>query len=78
MKLIDMMQFDENGNYAGALDFDDPMWDQLMNQITLDEAIQFIEKAGDDFENIVPSSLQKHTQTTVLWDTPVTRLAVIS
>ena len=52
MKLIDMMQFDENGNYAGALDFDDPMWDQLMNQITLDEAIQFIEKAGDDFENI--------------------------
>ena len=49
MKLIDMMQFDENGNYAGALDFDDPMWDQLMNQITLDEAIQFIEKAGDDF-----------------------------
>ena len=52
MKLIDMMQFDENGNYVGALDFDDPMWDQLMNQITLDEAIQFIEKAGDDFENI--------------------------
>ena len=47
-----MMKLDENGNYTGAVDFDDPMWDQLMNQITLDEAIQFIEKAGDDFENI--------------------------
>lgn len=52
LKLIDMMKLDENGNYTGAVDFDDPMWDQLMNQITLDEAIQFIEKAGDDFENI--------------------------
>ena len=52
LKLIDMMKLDENGNYAGAVDFDDPMWNQLMDQITLDEAIQFIEKAGDDFENI--------------------------
>ena len=52
MKIIDMMVFDEEGKYAGALDIDDPMWDQLVSQITLDEAIQFIEKAGDDLENI--------------------------
>ncbi|HCI73971.1 MAG TPA: beta-glucosidase-related glycosidase, partial [Lachnospiraceae bacterium] len=52
MKIIDMMVFDEEGKYAGALDIEDPMWDQLVSQITLDEAIQFIEKAGDDLENI--------------------------
>ncbi|MCF0133354.1 MAG: glycoside hydrolase family 3 C-terminal domain-containing protein, partial [Blautia sp.] len=52
MKLVDMMTFDENGNYAGVLSFDDPMWDQLLDQITLDEAIQFIEKGGDDIENV--------------------------
>jgi beta-glucosidase len=52
MNIIDMMVFDEEGKYAGALDIDDPMWDQLVSQITLDEAIQFIEKAGDDLENI--------------------------
>ncbi len=52
MKLIDLMKLDEEGNYAGAVDFDDPMWDTLMNQITLDEAIQFVSQAGDDFENI--------------------------
>ena len=52
MKLIDMMTFNEDDTYAGAVDFDDPMWDTLLNQITLDEAMNFTEHAGDDFENL--------------------------
>lgn len=52
LKVIDFMIVDENGNFAGALDFSDEKWDLLMDQITLDEAIQFIEKGGNDIENI--------------------------
>lgn len=52
LKLIDFMILDEDGNFAGAVDFDDEKWDELMDQITLDEAIQFIEKGGNDIENI--------------------------
>lgn len=52
MKLLDMMVLDEEGNFTGVVDIDDPMWDQLLDQITLDEAIQFIEKGGDDVENV--------------------------
>lgn len=40
LKLIDMMIIDENGNYSGAIDINDPMWDQLIEQMSLDEAIQ--------------------------------------
>ena len=43
---------DENGNYSDAIDINDPMWDQLIEQMSLDEAIQFIEYGGDDIENI--------------------------
>ena len=43
--------YDENGNYAGVKDLDDPDWDTLLSEITLDEAIQFIEKGGDDKTN---------------------------
>lgn len=59
MKLIDMMTFNEDDTYAGAIDFDDPMWDTLLNQITLDEAINFAEHAGDDFENLDSIQLGK-------------------
>jgi len=52
LSLIDMMILDENGNFTGVLDFDDDNWDLLLDQVTLDEAIQFIEKGGDDIENI--------------------------
>lgn len=52
LKVIDFMIVDENGNYAGVLDFEDEKWDKLMDQITLDEAIAFIEKGGNDIENI--------------------------
>ena len=43
---------DENGNTTGVLAYDDPQWDQLLDQVTLDEAINFVEAGGDDFENI--------------------------
>ena len=52
LKLIDARLTDENGNYVGVIGLDDPFWDQLLAQVTLDEAIQFTEKAGDDFENL--------------------------
>ncbi len=52
LKLIDAMVTGEDGSYQGALPYDDPIWEQMLSQITLDEAIQFIEKAGDDLENI--------------------------
>ena len=52
LKITDMILFDEDGNYNGVLPFDDPMWDQLLDEVTLDEAIQFIEKGGDDVENL--------------------------
>ena len=51
-KLIDTVLTEEDGSYIGVLDFDDPLWDELLDQITLDEAIQFLAKAGDDLENI--------------------------
>ncbi len=59
LKLIDAMKTDENGTYQGVMDFDDPIWDQLLNQITLDEAIQFIQQAGDDLENLDSIQLAK-------------------
>ena len=59
MKLIDMMTFNEDETFSGAVDFDDPMWDTLLNQITLDEAINFAEHAGDDFENLDSIQLAK-------------------
>lgn len=59
LSLIDFMQTDENGNYTGVIPLDDPMWDKLVDQITLDEAIAFIEKAGTDFESIPSINLPK-------------------
>ncbi len=31
-----------------VLAYDDPQWDQLLDQVTLDEAINFVEAGGDD------------------------------
>jgi len=59
LKLVDTLMFDEEGNYTGVLDWEDPMWDQLMDQVTLDEAIQFVSQAGDDFENLDSMQLAK-------------------
>ena len=52
LQLADFILTDEEGNYQGVLDYNDPQWDLLMNQVTLDEAIAFVEQGGDDFENI--------------------------
>ena len=52
LKLCNFILTDEEGNFAGLVDFNDPQWDLLMDQITLDEAIHFIEEGGGDLENI--------------------------
>ncbi len=52
LTILDMMEFDEDGNLTGVKDLDDEDWDKLVEQITLDEAINFIEHGGDDVENI--------------------------
>ena len=51
LTLLDMVTTDADGNVI-VTDIDDPAWQQLVEQVTLDEAIQFIECAGDDIENI--------------------------
>ncbi len=52
LALIDMLIIGEDGKPAGVTDLSDPLWDQLLDQVSLDEAIQFVEKGGDDIENI--------------------------
>ncbi|MBO5620935.1 MAG: glycoside hydrolase family 3 protein, partial [Butyrivibrio sp.] len=51
IQLIDLVTI-EDGKIVSVADLDDPIWDELLEEITLDEAIQFIEKGGDDIENI--------------------------
>ena len=50
--ILDAMVIDADGNCTGVKPLDDPIWDQLVNQMTIEEAIQFIEKGGDDVENV--------------------------
>ena len=50
LSVAGMMQFDADGNYQGALDIDDPQWDLLMQQVNLDEAINFLENCTDEFD----------------------------
>ena len=52
LKIIDALTFDDDGNYTGVLALDDPFWTQLVDQVTLDEAMNFVQRAGDDFENL--------------------------
>ena len=52
LRLANMMQFDESGNYLGTLDIDDPEWDSLLQEITLSEAINFLENCTDEFDAI--------------------------
>ncbi|MBQ8161055.1 MAG: glycoside hydrolase family 3 C-terminal domain-containing protein [Clostridia bacterium] len=52
LTLANMMQFDDQGNYVGVLDVDDPQWDKLIQQITPEEAINFIENTTDEFDAI--------------------------
>ena len=57
LTLANMLKFDENGNYLGALDLDDPLWDALVEQVTLEEAITFLENATDEFDAILSIGL---------------------
>lgn len=52
LTLADMMLFDENGYYQGTIDINDPRWDTLMQEVTLDEAINFLENCTDEFDAI--------------------------
>lgn len=52
MRLVDMIILDENDNYVGTVDINDPLWDDLIDNITLEEAVNFMEKAGDNFDPI--------------------------
>lgn len=50
--ILDAMELDADGNCIGVKPLDDPIWDQLVDQMSVEEAIQFIEKGGDDVENV--------------------------
>ncbi|MCR4904227.1 MAG: glycoside hydrolase family 3 C-terminal domain-containing protein [Butyrivibrio sp.] len=52
LTIFDALTLDSEGNIAEVKSLDDEFWDKLIAQMTLDEAIQFIEKGGDDVENV--------------------------
>ena len=52
LTLANMMTFDDAGNRTGVTPLDDPKWDELISQITLDEAINFLENATDEYDAI--------------------------
>ena len=52
MHLVDMILVDENGAFSGTVAMDDPLWDKLLENITLDEAVAFMKGAGGNFDPI--------------------------
>ena len=61
MRLIDMVLLDDNGNYAGTVAFDDPLWDELIDNITLEEAVDSMANAGSNFQPINSIGLHEVT-----------------
>lgn len=61
LKWIDFVITDENGNYAGVLDFEDENWDKLVEQMTLDEVMNFVESGGSGFPAIDSISFPYNT-----------------
>lgn len=58
LRAVDFILTNDDGSFAGVLPLSDPKWDQLMDQLTLKEAANFIEKAGDkNFEKLDSISL---------------------
>ncbi len=51
LTIMDMVTI-EDGKITGVADLSDERWQQLVEQATLEEAINFIEFGGDDIENI--------------------------
>ena len=57
LSVIDFMETDEEGKYVGVVDLSDPKWDQLIDQVTLEEAINYIENAGNGMNRIASIGL---------------------
>ena len=60
LQLINLIETDEEGKYIGVVDFDDPLWQQLVEQVTFDEAVQFIENAGNGITSLNSVGVQPH------------------
>ncbi len=67
MRLIDMVLVDDNGDYQGSVALDDPLWDTLLENVTLEEAVNFMKGAGGNFEPI--NSIGLHV--VAIYDGPV-------
>ncbi len=67
MRLVDMIITDDNGDYVGTVALDDPLWDTLLENVTLEEAVNFMEKAGDNFDPI--DSIGLHS--VAIYDGPI-------
>lgn len=53
LRAVDFIITDDDGNYQGVLPLSDPKWDELLDQLTMEEAANFLEKAGDkNFEKL--------------------------
>ena len=61
MRLVDMLVLDDNGNFNGTVALDDPMWDTLLENVTLEEAVNAMANAGSNFEPIDSISLHEVT-----------------
>ncbi len=57
LSIIDFMETDDDGTYIGVVDLTDPKWDQLIDQVTLEEAINYIENAGNGMNRIASIGL---------------------
>lgn len=44
LTLVDVLIIDDNGHLTGIADAEDPIWDQLVSEATLEEALQILEK----------------------------------
>lgn len=68
LRAVDFIMLDEDGNYKGVLPLSDEKWDALMDQITLEEAATYLEKAGDkNFEKLDSIALQE----SIYYDGPI-------
>lgn len=46
LSLIDFVITDEEGNYTGVIPLEDEMWDLLVNEITIEDAMTFVQNSG--------------------------------
>lgn len=68
LRAVDFLMTDEEGNFEGVLPLSDEKWDQLMDQLTMEEAANFLEKAGDkNFEKLDSIGLPE----TIWYDGPI-------